>query len=195
MVCCTYYMNPSRITSDCCSRGKHEARALRLRSPHSSRSIYKVKEVNRAKPSLTRPRRRKGGLVHWSVAQGLRDHFPVFNFGTDVAADLGRVSSDEGLRHLFRFHPSAGMSEDLLCERGAQSESEGRRATCCARSSPLPSYGASWCVISVSLSHGFIVPDLTRTEHRVHSTSEAPSGSDPSDLPAETLPDQFVGLR
>ena len=48
---------------------------------------------------------------------------------------------------------------------------------------------------SVSLSHGFIVPDLTRTEHRVHSTSEAPSGSDPSDLPAETLPDQFVGLR
>ena len=68
-------------------------------------------------------------------------------------------------------------------------------ATCCARSSPLPWYGASWCVISVSLSHGFIVPDLTRTEHRVYSTSEAPSGSDPSDLPPETLPDQFVRLR
>jgi len=42
------------------------------------RSIYKVNEVNRAKPSLTRPGSRKGGSVHWSVAQGLRDHFPVF---------------------------------------------------------------------------------------------------------------------
>ena len=33
-----------------------EARALRLRSTSWTRSIYKVKEVNRAKPSLTRPR-------------------------------------------------------------------------------------------------------------------------------------------
>ena len=48
---------------------------------------------------------------------------------------------------------------------------------------------------SVSLSHGFIVPDLTRTEHRVHSAGETPSGSDASDLPAEPLPDEFVGLR
>ncbi len=48
---------------------------------------------------------------------------------------------------------------------------------------------------SVCSTHGFIVPDLTRTEHRVHSTSETPSGSDASDLPAETLPDQFVRLR
>ncbi len=48
---------------------------------------------------------------------------------------------------------------------------------------------------SVCSSHGFIVPDLTRTKHRVYGTSEAPSGSDPSDLPPETLPDQFVGLR
>ena len=134
-------------------------------------------------------------MVHWAVAQGLRDHLSVFSFSTDVASDLGRVSSHEELRHLFRFRPNAGTSEDLLCERGAQSESEGRRATCCARSSPLSWYSLSWCVISVCSSHGFIVPDLTRTEHRVHSTSEAPSGSDPSDLPPETLLDQFVRLR
>ena len=120
--------------------------------------------------------------------------FLFSSFGTNVASDLERVSSHEELRHLFRFHPSVGMSEDLLCERGAQSEFEGRRATCCARSSPLSWYGPSWCVLSVRLSHGFIVPDFTRTEHRVHGTSEAPGGSDASDLPAETLPDQFVRL-
>ncbi len=54
------------------------------------------------------------------------------------------------------------------------------------------------CIVvchSVCSSHGFIVPDLTRTEHRVHGTSETPSGSDASDLPAEPLPDEFVGLR
>ncbi len=44
------------------------------------------------------------------------------------------------LKHLFRVRPDAGTSE-VLCERGAQSESEGRRATCCARSSPLSWYG------------------------------------------------------
>ena len=160
----------------------------------ASRSIYKVNGVNRAKPSLTHLRSRRGGSVDWSVAQGLRDHLPIFNFGTDVASDLGRVSSHEELRHLFRFHPNAGMSEDLLCERGAQSESEGRRATCCARSSPLSWYGPSWCVISVCSSHGFIAPDLTRAQHRVYGAGEAPGGSDASDLPAETLPDQFVRL-
>ncbi len=47
---------------------------------------------------------------------------------------------------------------------------------------------------SVCSSHGFIVPYLTRTEHRVYGASEAPSGSDASDLPPETLPDQFVRL-
>ncbi len=48
---------------------------------------------------------------------------------------------------------------------------------------------------SVCSSHGFIVPDLTRPEHRVHSTSEATGGSDPGDLPTETLSGPFVGLR
>ena len=48
---------------------------------------------------------------------------------------------------------------------------------------------------SVLLSHGFIVPDFTRAEHRMHSTSEAASGSDSGDLPAETLSDLFVRLR
>ena len=54
--------------------------------------------------------------------------FLFSSFSTNVASDLERVSSHEELRHLFRFHPNVGMSEDLLCERGAQSESEGRRS-------------------------------------------------------------------
>ena len=54
------------------------ARAYRAQCAMLPRSIYKAKEVNRAKPSLTRPRLRTGGLVHGSVAQGLRDHLPVF---------------------------------------------------------------------------------------------------------------------
>ncbi len=132
--------------------------------------------------------------MHWAVAQGLRDHLLVFHFSTHVASDLGRVSPHEELRHLFRFRPSVGTSEDLLCERGAQSECEGRRATCCARSSPLSWYGPSLCGISILLIHELISPDLTRAEHGVHGTSEAAGGSDSCDLPTETLSDLFVRL-
>ena len=118
--------------------------------------------------------------------------------GSRTEVDLPQSGTDgfepDELRHLFRFRPNAGTSEDLLCERGTQSESEGRRATCCARSSPLSWYGPSWCVISVLLSDGFIVPDLTGAEHCMDSTGEATSGSDSGNLPAETLSDLFVGL-
>ncbi len=40
-----------------------------------------------------------------------------------------------------------------------------------------------------------ISPDLPGAEHGVHGTSEATGGSDPGDLPTETLSGPFVGLR
>ena len=56
-------------------------------------------------------------------------------------------------------------------------------------------YGASWCVISIQLSHRFIVPDLTGAQHRVYGAGETTSGGEAGDLPAETPFDLFVGLR
>jgi hypothetical protein len=42
---------------------------------------------------------------------------------------------------------------------------------------------------------GFVVPDLTGTEHGVDRAGEASGGGDPSYLPAEALPGLFVGTR
>ncbi len=68
-------------------------------------------------------------------------------------------------------------------------------ATCCARNFPLSWYGTSWCSISVLLRDGLVTPDLTGTQHRMHSAGEAASGSHAGDLPTEALLHLLVGLR
>ena len=52
-----------------------------------------------------------------------------------------------------------------------------------------------WYLISVLLKHGLISPDLSRAKHGVHNSSESAGGSDPCDLPSESLSGPFVGLR
>ena len=44
--------------------------------------------------------------------------FRFSSFSTNVASDLGRVPSHEGLRHLFRFHPSTGCPKICYASGG-----------------------------------------------------------------------------
>ncbi len=134
-------------------------------------------------------------MVDWSVAQGLRDHF-VFSTSVPTSRPIlgeSPVTRDSGIYSGFIpargcpkiCYASGGLSQnERVVERHAARGAHPYRGTVHHGASP-----------SVCLRDGFIVPDLTRTKHRVYSTSEAPSGSDASDLPAETLPDEFVRLR
>ena len=102
---------------------------------------------------------------------------------TGVASDLRRVFFDR-LKHLFGFVSSPVRDgHDLLCERGAQSEPEGRLRDM-LRVELTPLVGGS----------GTGLPHLAGAEHGVDSAGEFSGCRHACDLPAEPLLLQFVVL-